>query len=90
MTFTKPGLRSGTELFLLPPTYTLQENHDGIVLLWFTASVTLALQPFLLTESTSQTIWAGGTDGTCNMMGFFQQFAFSEIWYNGMLSFFFS
>lgn len=53
------------------------------------SSITLMLQPFLLPADTSQRIYATGTAATCSAMGFFQQLAFSEIWYNGMLSFFF-
>ena len=55
----------------------------------FLSSITLSLQPFLLPADTSQRIWASGTAATCSAMGFFQQLAFSAIWYNGMLSFFF-
>lgn len=52
------------------------------------SSLTLALQPFLL-PSDSHRIWASGNETTCVTMGFLQQFAFSAMFYNGMLSFFF-
>ena len=55
----------------------------------FLSSLTLSLQAFLLPSETSNRIWASGTATTCHAMGFFQQLAFSAIWYNGMLSFMF-
>ena len=53
------------------------------------SSLTLALQAFLLPQETSHRVWASGTPTTCQAMGFLQQFAFSAMFYNGMLSFFF-
>lgn len=53
------------------------------------ASVTLALGPFLIPASTSQRVWAIGNDATCNMLGWFFQFSFSAIMYNGLLSYYY-
>ncbi|CAB9519194.1 expressed unknown protein [Seminavis robusta] len=53
------------------------------------ASFVLTLHPFMIPAATSQRAYASGTDATCSAMGFFQQLAFAEVWYNGMLSFFF-
>ena len=55
----------------------------------FCSSLALSLQAFLLPHDTSQRVWASGTDATCTAMGFFQQLSLTNIWYNGMLSFFF-
>lgn len=51
-------------------------------------SITLALQAFLL-PSNGGAVWAVGNEVSCNAMGIFQQFGFSAIWYNGMLSWMF-
>lgn len=51
-------------------------------------STTLALQAFLLPRS-GGVVWAIGNEASCNVMGFFQQFGFSAVWYNGMLSWMF-
>ena len=51
-------------------------------------SLTLALQAFLLPHS-GGVVWAIGNEASCNVMGFFQQFGFSAVWYNGMLSWMF-
>ena len=53
------------------------------------ASVSQALMPFLLPSKSSQRVWASGNDTTCSMLGFLQQFAFSAVWYNGMLSYYY-
>ena len=53
------------------------------------ASTTYAISPFLLPQATSQRVWARGTDRSCSILGFLTQFAFSAIWYNGMLSFYY-
>ncbi|CAB9509674.1 expressed unknown protein [Seminavis robusta] len=53
------------------------------------SSVALALQGFLLPSETSQRVWAFGNDASCSALGFFQQFAFSNTWYNGSLSLYF-
>ena len=34
-------------------------------------------------------IWAYGNQSTCNIIGFFNQFAFSSVLYNGMLSYYY-
>lgn len=55
----------------------------------FASSLLYPFQPFLVPQSTSQRVWAIGSDASCSATGFFQQFAFSNVWYNGMLSFYF-
>lgn len=53
------------------------------------ASLNYALSPFLMPAETSTRVWAVGTDGTCNLLGFLQQFSISAILYNGILSFYY-
>jgi hypothetical protein len=53
------------------------------------ASFSYASAPFLAPEETSQRVWAKGNDATCTFSGFLTQFAFSSIWYNCMLSFYY-
>ena len=53
------------------------------------SSLVYPWQSFLVPAATSQRVWAIGNGVTCNMMGFLQQCAFSNIWYNGMLSVYF-
>ena len=53
------------------------------------SSVVFPWQAFLLPSDTSQRLWAVGNDATCDALGFFQQFTFCSVWYNGMLSFYF-
>lgn len=55
----------------------------------FLSSSVLWLQAFLLPSDTSDRVWAIGTDATCTAMGFFQQLSLANVWYNGMLSFYF-
>eukprot|EP00934_Nitzschia_sp_Nitz4_P001262 Nitzschia sp. Nitz4//scaffold22_size323478//10633//11970//NITZ4_000490-RA/size323478-processed-gene-0.434-mRNA-1//-1//CDS//3329542884//1262//frame0 len=52
-------------------------------------SASLGLSPFLVPAATSPRYWALGNDATCSMMGWFFQFSFSAIWYNGMLSYYY-
>lgn len=52
-------------------------------------SLVFPFQPFLLPNETSERIWAIGNEQTCDALGFFQQFHFTSVWYNGMLSFYF-
>jgi hypothetical protein len=61
----------------------------GLSLCDIVASITYAIQAFLLPADTSQRIWARGTDATCSFTGFLTQLAFSAIWYNGMLSYYY-
>jgi len=54
------------------------------------ASITYAAAPFLLPKSTSQRVWAMGTDWTCSRLGFLTQLAcLWAVWYNALLSFYF-
>ena len=53
------------------------------------ASLTYALSPFLLPKGTSHRVWAIGNVSTCSMLGFLTTFAFSAVWYNCMLSFYY-
>lgn len=53
------------------------------------SGLVLPLQSYLLPSSTSQRIWASGNEASCTAMGFFQQLSLSNVWYNGMLSFYF-
>ena len=46
-------------------------------------------QPLLVPSATSHRIWAIGNDATCSALGFFNQFAFSSVWYSGSLSLYF-
>ena len=43
----------------------------------------------LLPRETSQRVWVIGNDATCTAIGFFAQFAFSAMLYNGMLTYYF-
>jgi hypothetical protein len=49
-------------------------------------SLSVPLWAFLLPNDTSHRVWAVGSDASCTVMGFFSQFSFSGILYNGMLS----
>lgn len=61
----------------------------GLSLCDIFASITFAIQPFLLPSDTSQRAWASGTEASCSFLGFLTQVAFSGIWYNGMLSYYY-
>ncbi|CAB9518798.1 expressed unknown protein [Seminavis robusta] len=51
------------------------------------SSMHLILQPYLMPSGTA--VWAFGNEATCDALGFFQQLASCDIWYNTMLSFYF-
>ena len=51
------------------------------------SSATYAIQPYLMPRGTA--IWAVGNDASCDALGFFNMFSTSDIWYNGMLGFYF-
>lgn len=53
------------------------------------SSMVYPFQSFLVPKDTSQRVWAVGTDATCSGLGFLQQVAFSNVWYNAMLSVYF-
>lgn len=53
------------------------------------ASLTWIASPLLVPADTSQRIWALGSEGTCNFLGFMTQLSFIAIWYNGMLSYYY-
>lgn len=53
------------------------------------ASTAYATGPFILPVETSRRVWASGTTATCHFGGFITQLAFTSLWYNGMLSFFY-
>jgi hypothetical protein len=52
-------------------------------------SLTFPLYAFLVPQQSSHRIWAVGNDASCNAMGFFSQFTFAGILYNGMLSYYY-
>jgi hypothetical protein len=52
-------------------------------------SLTFPLYAFLVPHQSSHRIWAVGNDASCNVMGFFSQFTFAGILYNGMLSYYY-
>jgi hypothetical protein len=56
------------------------------------SSLSIPLWAFLLpkdSSSQSSRVWAVGNDTSCTAMGFFSQFSFSGILYNGMLSYYY-
>lgn len=52
-------------------------------------SITLVIGSFLYPRSTSNKVWAFGSDASCNAVGFFNQFSHSTILYGAALSFYF-
>ena len=52
------------------------------------ASLSYALGPFLVPQSTSQRVWAIGNVASCTTLGFLTQLSFWSVWYNCMLSFY--
>jgi len=61
----------------------------GLSVCDFISSAVIPWQAFLVPAATSPRVWAIGTPQTCSGLGFLQQLAFSNIWYNGCLSCFF-
>lgn len=51
------------------------------------SSVMLGFQSFLMPPG--RRVYAMGNDASRTVLGFFQQFAFTNLWYSGMLRFFF-
>lgn len=86
-------LGSGTIIFKIVHNLYRASPYDRLLLALSTcdiiASITFALSPVLLSKETSQRAWASGNDATTNMLGFFTQFSFSAILYNGMLSYYY-
>lgn len=52
-------------------------------------SVTISMATFLRPQETSTRVWAFGNDASCSAIAFLNQFSFSSLFYNGMLSFYF-
>jgi hypothetical protein len=52
------------------------------------ASLTYAIQPFFV-PANSRRYWAIGNDTSCTILGALTQFAFSAVWYNGFLSYYY-
>jgi hypothetical protein len=52
------------------------------------ASLTYAIQPFFI-PANSRRYWAIGNDTSCTILGALTQFAFSAVWYNGFLSYYY-
>jgi len=54
------------------------------------ASITYAIGPFLLPRETSLRVWSFGSPGTCQALGFFNQFScIGAMYYNFILSFYY-
>jgi len=53
------------------------------------ASINHAISPFLLPAETSNRVWAFGRRQTCTATGALLQFGFAEIWYYGVVSYYF-
>lgn len=52
-------------------------------------SMCVSIGNLLRPRETSLRAWAFGNEATCDAMGFFNQFSYSAIFYNAMLSFYF-
>ena len=53
------------------------------------ASTTLGMASFLRDKDTSTRPFSLGSSGTCTMVGFFNQFSYGTLFYNGSLSLYF-
>lgn len=53
------------------------------------SSATLGAASFLYPKETSSRIWAMGNGASCSAIGFLNQFSYSGVLYNSMLSFYF-
>jgi hypothetical protein len=86
-------LGSSTIVFKVVNSFNKSAPYDRLLLglscCDILASVTYAINPFLLNSETSQRVWAFGNDTTTTMLGFLAQFSFAAIWYNGMLSYYY-
>lgn len=53
------------------------------------ASLTFGLAPFLAPSSTSERVWAIGSDATCSFHGFLSQLSFAAVMYNAWLAYYY-